>query len=227
MSGEKAVVLLSGGLDSATCLAIAKEKQYDCYALSILYGQKHSKELDAAVTLAKDFAVKEHKILNLPLQELLPCALTSSDINVPDYTNNNEIPSTYVPARNTIMLSIALGWAEVLNANTIFIGVSSVDYSGYPDCRPEYIESFRELAKLATKTGINGQSIKIATPLLYLSKAKTIQIGSKLGVDYKKTISCYKANELGQACNTCDSCHLRKQGFQEAGITDPTIYANP
>lgn len=220
---KKAIVLFSGGLDSTTCLAYAKSQGFNCYAISFHYGQRHSAELKAAKTLAKEFKV-QHIIIDLPISQFGGSALTDKNISVPDFKGDTEIPVTYVPARNTIFLSFALGWAEVLNANDIFMGVSSVDYSGYPDCRPEYIQAFQKLANLATKIGIEQNEIKIHTPLIYLSKAETIKLGLSLGVDYQKTISCYQANEQGHACGKCDSCVLRIKGFQDAKVQDSTLY---
>jgi len=221
---KKAVVLLSGGLDSATCLAYALSKGYECYALSIDYGQKQRAELHAAKAIAKYFHVKKHEVIKLPIGKLGGSALTDEKIKVPEYQDSGEIPVTYVPARNTIFLSIALGWAEIVEANTIFVGVSSIDYSGYPDCRPEYIKAFQKLANLATKSAVEGQPIRINTPLIYLSKAKTIELGHKLNVDYSMTVTCYQADDQGRACGYCDSCELRKQGFKNAGVQDPTRY---
>lgn len=224
---KKAVVLLSGGLDSTTCLAFASSKGYECYALSFDYGQKHRAELTASKKIAAKFNVKRHEIIPLSLGQLGGSALTDDTIKVADYNEANKgIPLTYVPARNTIMLSIALGWAEIIEACAIFIGVSSVDYSGYPDCRPEYIQAFTNMAKLATKKGVEGNPIQIETPLLYLSKAETNQLGISLGVDYSETVSCYRATDDGLACGTCDSCCLRKKGFADANIADPTRYIN-
>lgn len=221
---KKAVVLLSGGLDSTTCLAIAKSKNLDCYTISFDYGQKHRSELKQASRIASLLGAKKHEVVSLSIGSLGGSALTDENIHVPDFNDSGEIPVTYVPARNTVFLSIALGWAEILEASSIYIGVSHVDYSGYPDCRPEYIEAFQNMANLATKQGVEGKPITIETPLLYLSKAETIRKGSELGVDYSKTISCYRANDQGLACGTCDSCKLRKAGFEEAGILDPTLY---
>jgi 7-cyano-7-deazaguanine synthase len=221
---KKAVVLVSGGLDSATCLAIARDMSFEAYALSFDYGQRHSIELEAAKKVAKSLDAKEHKIIKLSIGELGGSALTDKNINVPDYKDSDQIPITYVPARNTVFLSIALGWAEILQANNVFIGISAVDYSGYPDCRPEFIEAFQNLANLATKAGIEGDGFKIHTPLLKLSKAETVLAGTKLGVDYGLTISCYQADSEGRACGKCDSCYFRKIGFHEAGLKDPTIY---
>ncbi|MBU2712937.1 7-cyano-7-deazaguanine synthase QueC [Zooshikella harenae] len=221
---KKAVVLLSGGLDSTTCLAYAKSQGYECYAISFDYGQKHNSELEAAKRIAQAMNVVRHEVLPLQLSQLTRSALTDQSIDIPDYVDNGEIPVTYVPARNTILIAVALGWAEVLEADAIFIGVSSVDYSGYPDCRPEYIEAYQKLAELATKVGVEGRPIRIETPLIHLNKAETIQLGHKLGVDYGLTVSCYRANDEGEACGECDSCYLRKKGFSEAGVEDPTHY---
>jgi len=221
---KKAVVLVSGGLDSATCLAIARDMGFETYALSFDYGQRHRIELEAAKKLAKSLGAKEHKIVKLSIEELGGSALTDKNIAVPDYKDSDQIPITYVPARNTVFLSIALGWAEILGVNNIFIGISAVDYSGYPDCRPEFITAFEKLANLATKAGVEGNKFKINTPLLELSKAETILTGTKLGVDYALTISCYQADREGRACGKCDSCYFRKIGFQGANIEDPTIY---
>lgn len=222
---KKAVVLLSGGLDSATCLAYALSKNIACYALSFNYGQKHQAELDAAKHLATHYQVQQHEIIDLvSVGRLGGSALTDAAYNIPDHMGETTIPITYVPARNTIMLSIALGWAEVLNADHIFIGVSSVDYSGYPDCRPEYIQAFAHMANLATKRGVEGNPITIETPLIHLSKADTIKLGVSLGLDYSKTVSCYRATKDGLACGLCDSCYLRKKGFKDACLVDPTPY---
>lgn len=221
---KKAVILFSGGLDSTTCLAYAKSKGFECYALSFNYGQRHNAELNASKKIAKYFNAT-HKIFNLEVNQFGASAITDINIDVPDYdAKNKHIPVTYVPARNTIFLSIALAWAEVLNAKDIFIGVSDVDYSGYPDCRPEYIESFQNLANLATKFGVEEGGITIHTPIINLSKADTIKLGLTLGVDYSMTVSCYKADEQGHACGRCDSCSLRKKGFLEAMIKDVTPY---
>lgn len=222
---KKAIILLSGGLDSTTCLALAKQQGYACYALSFDYGQRHASELVAAKNCAKILAAEQHKIITLALDQFGGSALTDHTIDVPDYTGNDEVPATYVPARNTVFLSIALGYAEVINADAIFIGVSALDYSGYPDCRPEYINAFQAMANLATKQGIEGHPIDIKTPLIDLNKAETIKLGLSLGVDYGATISCYRAGEDGLACGTCDSCTLRKKGFNELGVTDPTAYS--
>lgn len=223
MSKEKAVILLSGGLDSVTVLAQASQ-QYECYALSFRYGQKHSAELLAAQRIAKHFKVADHKIADINLSLWGGSALTDENIDVPDAGAAAGIPVTYVPARNTIFLSFALAWSEVLKSNHIFIGVNAVDYSGYPDCRPEFIQSFEQTARLATKTGVEGEQITIHTPLIHLSKAQIIQLGLSLGVDYSHTVSCYQADMDGKACGHCDACDLRKKGFAEAGVSDPTVY---
>lgn len=221
---KKAVILVSGGLDSSTCLAVAKAEGYECYVMSFDYGQRNRAELAAATRLAKFYDAPLHKIIKLNLQEIGGSALTDNSIPVPDYKGDDKIPVTYVPARNTVFLSIALGWAEVLAAQTIFIGASSVDYSGYPDCRPEYFNAFSQLAALATKAGVQGNPVQIKAPLLHLTKAQTIQLGVSLGVNYALTVTCYRADEHGAACNTCDSCTLRRKGFEQAGIHDPTVY---
>lgn len=224
---KKAVVLLSGGLDSVTVLAIAKSQGYQCYALSFDYGQRSQVELQAAVRAVKQFEATEHKILRMPLDDFGGSALTDVEISMPDSTEQgaeSEIPVTYVPARNTVFLSLALGWAEVLNAQAIFIGVNAVDFSGYPDCRPAFIEAFEKMANLATKTAVEGQKLSIEAPLMSLSKADIIKQGIELGVDYRQTVSCYQADEQGRACNQCDSCHLRKVGFEQAGVEDQTNY---
>jgi len=220
---KKAIVLLSGGLDSITVLALAKQQGFTCYALSFDYGQKHNAELIAAAQIASDYQVTEHKIIKLGFGSISGSALTDADIAVPN-TLQQGIPVTYVPARNTIFLSFALGWAEVLNLQDIFIGVNAVDYSGYPDCRPEFINAFQNMANLATKAGVEGQRFSIHTPLMKLSKGQIIQLGVTLGVDYQRTVSCYSADEQGRACGVCDACRLRKTGFVEAGIVDPTRY---
>lgn len=221
---EKAVILFSGGLDSTTCLKYALSKGFECYALSFYYGQKHDAELNAAKKIAEKYGVVKHEIIELPIGHLGGSALTDQQIPIPDYDNSTKIPSTYVPARNTIMLAIALGWAEILQAKTIFTGVSAMDYSGYPDCRPEYIEAFTHMANLATKTAIEGNRLSIETPLIHLTKAETIALGLSLGVDYAETVTCYQATKDGLACGTCASCHLRQKGFQEANVVDPTRY---
>ncbi len=222
-NNNKAIVLVSGGLDSTTALAIAKQQGYECYALSFDYGQRHIAELDAAKRVAKHFATIDHKIIKLDLGQIGGSALTDSNIAVPESFTEG-IPVTYVPARNTLFLSYALAWAEVVQANDIFIGVNAVDYSGYPDCRPEFIQAFERLATLATKAGVEGTAIKIHTPLIDLTKAQIIQQGIALNVDYSITVSCYQADSNGYACGVCDSCRFRKQGFIEAGVADPTRY---
>ena len=221
---SKAVILLSGGLDSTTVLAIAKSRDYECYAISFDYGQKQKSELNSAIEIAKSYQVKEHRIMKVSLSDIGGSALTDKSINIPDYKKSSGIPVTYVPARNTIFLSLALAWSEIMGSNDIFIGVNSVDYSGYPDCRPEYIEAFEKMANLATKNAVMGKKITIHTPLIYLNKVEIIGEGQKLGVDYSKTITCYRANDLGEACGRCDACELRKIGFKNAGFVDPTKY---
>jgi 7-cyano-7-deazaguanine synthase len=218
----RAVVLLSGGLDSATCLALAQQT-YDCYALSFAYGQRHNSELAAASRLAQALGAKDHRIINIDLGGIGGSALTDTSIDVPEQASEG-IPVTYVPARNTVFLSFALGFAEVIKAEAIVIGVNAVDYSGYPDCRPEYIAAFQQLANLATKSGVEGLALTIQTPLLHLSKADIIKQGMMLGVDYSLTVSCYQADLDGKACGKCDSCRLRKEGFLAAGLADPTRY---
>ena len=218
----RAVVLLSGGLDSATCLAMAA-RQYDCYALSFAYGQRHSSELLAAARIATALCATEHRIIRLDLGMIGGSALTDSSIAVPEIETTG-IPVTYVPARNTVFLAFALGYAEVVNADAIVIGVNAVDYSGYPDCRPEFIEAFARLAALATKGGVEGHPVRIEAPLLHLTKAGIIQAGLAQGLDYGMTVSCYQADAEGRACGKCDSCRLRSAGFRAAGVTDPTVY---
>ena len=219
-----AVVLLSGGLDSTTCLAYARAQGFNCFALSFSYGQKQSAELTAASRIAQQFAVSQHEIITLPIGHWGGSALTDVNIAVPDYEPSSAIPVTYVPARNTIMLSIALGWAEIINARAIFIGVTAIDYANYPDCRPEYIAAFQTMANLGTEQGLTGNGFTIHTPLLQLSKADIIKLGVSLGVDYAQTVSCYQANAEGLACGSCHSCYLRKKGFAEAATPDPTRY---
>ncbi|MEO8401458.1 MAG: 7-cyano-7-deazaguanine synthase QueC [Gammaproteobacteria bacterium] len=221
---KKAVILSSGGVDSTTCIAIAKSEGYLCYTLSFDYGQKHKIELNAARRVAEVMGVKEHKIIPIGLNLLGGSALTDTAIDVPDYTGNAEIPSTYIPARNTVFLACALGFAEVLGAYDIFIGANDVDYSGYPDCRPEYLTAFETMANLATKAGVEGARYSIHAPLLRMRKSEIIQQGLRLGVDYSITLSCYRLDAEGRACGTCDSCTYRKKGFQEAGVLDPTRY---
>jgi len=225
MSTKRAVVLLSGGLDSSTLLAIAHQQGYKCSALSFRYGQRHSAELQAAQKIAECYPIDTHKIFDLDLSLFNTSALTNPEIDVPT-DPTNDIPVTYVPARNTIFLSIALGWAEVIQAHNIFIGVNAVDYSGYPDCRAEFIEAYQAMANLATQAGVEGRGVKIHTPLISLSKAQIIQLGARLGVDYALTVSCYQATDEGFACGRCDSCRLRAEGFVRAGIEDPTLYIN-
>ena len=226
--GKKAVILSSGGIDSTTVTAIAKSDGYEIYSLSFLYGQRHAYELEAAKKVAEIFGAKEHLVIEIDLGKIGGSALTE-DIDVPKGRDKDqmrqEIPVTYVPARNTIFLSHALAWAEVLEASDIFIGVNVVDYSGYPDCRPEYIEAFEKMANLATKTGVEGTTrLKIKTPLIHMTKAQIIHKGVELGVDYGITHSCYDPSPEGKACGQCDSCLLRKKGFKEAGVPDPTVY---
>ena len=218
-----AVVLLSGGLDSATTLAIAKHQGYACYCLSLDYGQRHRAELAAAAKVAQSLGAAEHRTMQLDLAAFGGSALTDTRLAVPT-TPAAGIPITYVPARNTIMLSLALAWSEVLGARDIFIGVNAVDYSGYPDCRPEFIAAYQEMARLATRAGIEGAPITLHTPLIRLSKAAIIATGQALGVDYSKTVSCYQADEQGRACGVCDSCRIRRDGFAAAGLVDPTRY---
>ena len=220
---HKAVILLSGGLDSVTTLAIAQSQGYECHALSFDYGQRHRAELDAVQRILTQFDNVAHKVIHLDLDQIGGSALTDMDIDVPTLPSSG-IPITYVPARNTIFLSLALGWAEVLSADAIFIGVNAVDYSGYPDCRPEYIDAFQVLANLATKQGVEGKTIKLETPLIHLSKAEIIQKGIELGIDYSLTVSCYAADSEGRACGECDSCRLRAAGFADAKVSDPTHY---
>ncbi len=221
---KKAVVLLSGGLDSTTCLALAKSQGFACYALSFSYGQRHRSELLAAARIAQHYQVVEHKIVPLDTELFRHSALTDSRIDVPEFEESTEIPVTYVPARNTIFLSMALAFAESIGARDIYIGASSVDYSHYPDCRPEFIEAFQVLANLATKAGVTGNPFTVHAPLQYLSKVKTIELGISLQVDYSLSVSCYQANDAGQACGHCDSCAFRKRGFEGAGVKDPTLY---
>ncbi|MDZ7663450.1 7-cyano-7-deazaguanine synthase QueC [Thiohalophilus sp.] len=221
---KKAVVLVSGGLDSATALALAREQGYDCYAISFDYGQRHKCELEAAQQVARLLGAVEHKLLQLNMNDLGGSALTDENIDVPDEGVGEGIPVTYVPARNTVFLSLALGWAEVLDAESIFIGVNAVDYSGYPDCRPEYIDAYQRLADLATRRGVEGRPIRIEAPLIRLSKSEIIREGARLGVDYGLTISCYAPDAQCRACGRCDACRLRKAGFEATDIPDPTCY---
>ncbi len=220
---KRAVILLSGGLDSATLVAMVRAQGYSCYTMSFDYGQRHLAELNAASRVARDLGVIEHKVVGLNLGGMGGSALTDNTIDLPEEPSEG-IPVTYVPARNTVFLSLALGWAEVLNARDIFIGVNALDYSGYPDCRPEFVESFERMANLATKAGVEGQGFRIQAPLQNMSKADIVKAGVGLGVDYALTVSCYQADEGGSACGKCDSCRLRAEGFKMAGITDPTRY---
>jgi 7-cyano-7-deazaguanine synthase len=220
---KRAVVLLSGGLDSATVLAMARAQGYVCYALSVDYGQRHHAELAAAQRVARELGAHEHRVINIDLTAFGGSALTDTNIAVPERASSG-IPLTYVPARNTIMLSLALAWAEVLKAQDIFIGVNAVDYSGYPDCRPEFVAAFERMANLATKAAVEGKPLTLHAPLLHLSKAEIIREGVRMGVDYALTVSCYQADEQGRACGRCDSCRLRREGFQSAGVPDSTRY---
>ncbi|HXU92023.1 MAG TPA: 7-cyano-7-deazaguanine synthase QueC [Gallionella sp.] len=220
---KKAVVLLSGGLDSATVLAMARAQGFECYALSVDYGQRHHAELAAAQRVARMLGAAEHRVVNIDLTGFGGSALTDNNIAVPQQPSAG-IPLTYVPARNTIMLSLALAWAEVLRAQDIFIGVNAVDYSGYPDCRPAFIDAFERMANLATKAAVEGHALTLHAPLMHLSKAEIIREGNAIGVDYAQTVSCYQADEQGRACGVCDSCRLRRAGFVAAGVVDPTPY---
>jgi len=220
---RKAVVLLSGGLDSATTLAIARDAGYECHALSVRYGQRHTAELDAAVRLAESLGAASHRSMSVDFGGIGGSALTDPALDVPE-TPQEGIPVTYVPARNTVFLSLALGLAEVIEADGIWIGVNAVDYSGYPDCRPEFVMAFQELANVATKAAVEGKAVRIQTPLIELSKAEIIRRGMELGVDYSLTVSCYQADDDGRACGVCDACRLRRKGFEDAGVADPTRY---
>jgi 7-cyano-7-deazaguanine synthase len=220
---HRAVVLVSGGLDSATVLAMARESGFACYALSVAYGQRHAAELDAAVLIARALGAREHRLMRVDLADIGGSALTDVKLSVPQDPTTG-IPVTYVPARNTIMLSLALAWAEVLEADDIFIGVNSIDFSGYPDCRPEFIAAFEQLAARATRSGVEGRPCRIRTPLISWSKAQIIREGTRLGVDFGLTVSCYQADAAGRACGQCDSCRIRRAGFEAAGIPDPTRY---
>jgi 7-cyano-7-deazaguanine synthase len=224
MKKPSAIVLLSGGLDSTTVLALARSQGYECRTLAVAYGQRHSVELVAAERLSRSLGALEHRVMTVDLAGIGGSALTDTRIAVPE-TLGEGIPVTYVPARNTLMLSLALGWAEVTGSRDIFIGVNAVDYSGYPDCRPEFIQAFERLANLATKAGVEGASFRIHTPLIDWSKARIIEEGLRLGVDYAQTVSCYQANAALEACGRCDSCRLRQEGFAAAGVPDPTLYA--
>ena|SRR3990167_767994 len=221
---KKAIILFSGGLDSTTCLAIAKSQGFDCYALSFQYGQKHSVEIERAMQLVRQMSVVEHRVLTLPIGELGGSSLTDTTLSIPDYKEGDAIPNTYVPARNTIFLSFALSFGEVVGAYDIFIGANIMDYSQYPDCRPGYLHAFETLAKFATKAGANETNFHIHAPLLKMTKAEIIKTGVALGIDYAKTISCYRADNEGRACGKCDSCTYRKKGFKEANLPDPTYY---
>lgn len=216
-------MLLSGGLDSATCLAIAMDQGFECYGLSFDYGQRHRSELEAAARLADAAGLADYKVIPVDMGGIGSSALTDESIAVPEQAGEG-IPVTYVPARNTVFLAYALGWAEVLEADSIFIGVNALDYSGYPDCRPDFISAFQTLANLATKRGVEGNIIEVETPLIHLTKAEIISKGTALGVDYSKTVSCYQADARGRACGRCDSCRLRKKGFMDAGVEDVTVY---
>jgi 7-cyano-7-deazaguanine synthase len=224
VNGRPAVVLLSGGLDSATVLALAAASGYRCHALSVRYGQRHYAELDAAKRIAAALGAVEHRIMSVDLAGIGGSALTDPALAIPE-TLAAGIPITYVPARNTLFLALALGWAEVLGSEDIFVGVNAVDYSGYPDCRPEFIDSFERLARLATKAGVGGANLTIHAPLVRMSKADIVKTGLRLGVDFAATISCYQADFAGRACGKCDSCRLRSAGFHDAGVPDPTHYA--
>lgn len=224
MKGQNAIVLLSGGLDSTTVLAIARAKGFSCHTLAVSYGQRHSAELQAAARVSRLLGAAEHRQMNVDLASIGGSALTDLRIAVPE-TATIGIPVTYVPARNTLFLALALGWAEVLGAQHIFIGVNAVDYSGYPDCRPEFITAFESLARLATKAGVEGGQFRVLAPLMAMSKAEIIRAGQALGVDYGQTVSCYQATPDGRACGRCESCRLRREGFKAAGVSDPTRYA--
>ncbi len=222
----KAVILLSGGLDSATVLAIAREQGYACYCLSVDYGQKHRAELDAAVRVAKALGAIEHRVAKIDIGQFGGSALTDPTLAVPTDGVQPGIPITYVPARNTILLALSLAWAEVLDARHVFVGVNAVDYSGYPDCRPAFVQAFENLANLATKAAVEGAKLTVHAPLIDLSKADIVRTGTRLGVDYGLTVSCYQADDAGRACGSCDACRLRREGFAAAGLADPTHYQN-
>ncbi|MFN3594376.1 MAG: 7-cyano-7-deazaguanine synthase QueC [Thiobacillaceae bacterium] len=219
----RAVVLLSGGLDSATTLAVARRAGHACHALSVHYGQRHVAELQAAQAVARQLGAVQHRVVGIDMGQFGGSALTDPAIAVPEQPSAG-VPVTYVPARNTVMLALALAWAEVLEAAAIYIGVNVIDYSGYPDCRPEFIAAFQNLADLATRRALQGERVRIEAPLIHLSKAQIIRLGTELGVDYALTVSCYQADEQGRACGRCDACRFRRQGFLEAGIPDPTRY---
>lgn len=220
---KKAVVLISGGLDSTTCAGIARDQGYECYGLSFDYGQRSQAELTAAARIASQMGVVEHKVIPIDMGGIGGSALTDHSLDVPE-AESEGIPITYVPARNTVFLSYALGWAEVLEADCIFIGVNALDYSGYPDCRPDFIAAFQSMANLATRRGVEGQPLSIETPLIHLTKAEIITLGTRLGVDYSQTVTCYQADQEGRACGRCESCRLRSKGFEEAGLEDVTLY---
>jgi 7-cyano-7-deazaguanine synthase len=224
----RAVILLSGGLDSATVLAMARARELESYALSVAYGQRHEVELQAAAAVAKSLGAREHRVMRVDLANIGGSALTDTNIAVPTAlpasSEAGRIPVTYVPARNTLMLSLALAWAEVLDAREIHVGVNAIDYSGYPDCRPEFVAAFERLVSLATKAGVEGRGARIHAPLIQMSKAQIVREGVRLGVDYSLTVSCYQADARGRACGLCDSCRLRREGFVSAGIPDPTHY---
>lgn len=228
MSARRAVVLLSGGLDSATVLAQARSAGWVCHALSVHYGQRHSAELAAAARVAQALGAVEHRVMGVDLAGIGGSALTDPDIAVPESAASvipsTGIPSTYVPARNTLLLALALGWAEVLEAEAVFVGVNAVDYSGYPDCRPAFVAAFNEVARLGTRAGIEGRPVTVLAPLVTMTKAQIIQSGIALGVDYAMTVSCYQADAVGAACGRCESCRLRREGFAAAGVPDPTLY---
>jgi 7-cyano-7-deazaguanine synthase len=228
MSARHAVVLLSGGLDSATVLAQARSAGWVCHALSVHYGQRHSAELAAAARVAQALGAVEHRVMGVDLAGIGGSALTDPDIAVPESAASGipstGIPSTYVPARNTLLLALALGWAEVLEAEAVFVGVNAVDYSGYPDCRPAFVAAFNEVARLGTRAGIEGRPVTVLAPLVTMTKAQIIQSGIALGVDYAMTVSCYQADAVGAACGRCESCRLRREGFAAAGVPDPTLY---
>jgi 7-cyano-7-deazaguanine synthase len=224
VAGKRAVVLLSGGLDSATCLAIARDAGFACHCLSVDYGQRHAAELGAAARVARALGAAEQRVVHLDIGQFGGSALTDANIAVPVAGLQPGIPVTYVPARNTIMLALALGWAEILGARDIFVGVNAVDYSGYPDCRPEFIRAFETLANLATKAAVEGHPLRLHAPLIDLSKAQIVRRGATLGIDYALTVSCYQADDAGRACGVCDACRLRREGFAAAGLADPTAY---
>jgi 7-cyano-7-deazaguanine synthase len=225
MSNKRSVILLSGGMDSATVLAIALEAGEECFALSFNYGQKHDAELGAAAAVVRQLGAAEHRVISIDMGQFGGSALTDKAIDVPE-AGGAGIPVTYVPARNTVFLSLGLAWAEVLNAGRIYAGVNAVDYSGYPDCRPAYIDAFQSMANLATKRAVEGQALEICTPLIALSKAQIVALGAQLGVDFSLTVSCYRAADDGAACGHCDACELRREGFVTAGLADPTRYQN-